>query len=402
MPRRPTMHVADETRRATLSEAARRQLDAARGATPPPREDPREAIGRQMQRAASSLDDEPPTVEIADVLEAAARAASTIARNTDGGEGNAWVNIPISPTRACILNMASAIDTVPIARARGHVHGPAETLRAQTRAATDALRPPGQHRENLRALVHANSRLLALGARLIELPEAGFSQVGSLATPTPNPHAGRVDPPIILREEPGRFGVVDAASFAPVIEGADVAVSPLPSAWAEIDRDGLTQFGLRFTIARRDVRLRGVNVVAAELGQGIAAGLGRLADRVLLDALGAAGPLAAPTPSAVAGAGLDWGELRAVIGTGGTGAVTDDQACLYLGAVDGSWRLPATLTNQAAGSFAGAWNRIGLALHDRVELIAHRMNRTGDLQVVVWAFAGALLPDPAKFFEVTP
>jgi len=181
-----------------------------------------------------------------------------------------------------------------------------------------------------------------------------------------------------------------------------VAASALPSTWIEIVRDDVTQFGLRFAITRRDVKLRGVDVVAAELAQAIAAGLGKLAEDVLLDALGAAVPLATPSPATVAAAGLDWAELRAVIGTGGDSAVTDDQACLYLAAADGAWRIPAILTDQAAGSFAGSWNRIGLAFWDRVELIAHRMNTRGDLEVAVWAFAGALLPDATKFFDAAP
>jgi hypothetical protein len=86
--------------------------------------------------------------------------------------------------------------------------------------------------------------------------------------------------------------------------------------------------------------------------------------------------------------------LRAIVGTDGAGATTD-QGKLYAGGV------PAELTPDSAGSFIGAFGRAAIVTDEEIKIIATRTDASGGLEVTCWLGLQALVPDKSKFWTVT-
>lgn len=235
----------------------------------------------------------------------------------------------------------------------------------------------------LDSAILANSRVAQAGTQLIVMPES------TEALPT-----GK-DGEVVLLRKPGSFRTVEAAVFGTVAEpdaaDGDAPDIALPILSAPINFSKAITKGVYITVKRSLWKETPTDVLASELALSLALGLARAADEILLSALAAANP-AGFSLAAAASQGLEFGELRALVGTAGTGAIVDQSGVLRVAGV------PAELTADNHGTFVGSFNRAALVVHERIDLTAHRLDAAGSVQVACWASFVPCVPDTAKFW----
>ncbi|MEI7038070.1 hypothetical protein [Fulvimonas yonginensis] len=198
---------------------------------------------------------------------------------------------------------------------------------------------------------------------------------------------------IIVQRIPGAFDVIEPAGFSAVADDTDVAVSPAPISSAAIDFSGVASRAVRIEVPRSMQRNVDRELLGAELLTAVVLGVARAADAILLEALAGAA-LADFSLAAAATAGVRFDELRALIGTTGTGATVDAGGSLRAAGI------PAELTADAAGSFIGAFDRAAVAIHADMPLHVERRDAAGNLAVTCFLTAQALLPAPGFFWAV--
>ncbi|MXK57953.1 hypothetical protein GRT41_15845 [Burkholderia pseudomallei] len=232
-----------------------------------------------------------------------------------------------------------------------------------------------------RSVIEANSRVVTAGARLIIAHKK--------PRPIYDPQSGNNHPGFY--EETALVRHVDPAAFATVVDGADAALSPFPIhdasfAWGSTPHQA---FHVKSTRAQHRA------VGGAELNDAfmvaILRGLGELADQLLLNAILAATP-AAFTFGAAAARHAKYDELRALVGTAGTGAGI---------AGDGSFRAGgvfAELTAATDKTVVGLFNRAAIAFRPELSVHVKRLNVVGDTELTVFANAQAVVPNPAGDF----
>lgn len=248
------------------------------------------------------------------------------------------------------------------------------------------LDPPGKSAGasvRIDAAIAESSRAVAAGAHLIV--------VDPNSEPVPIPGG------VGFKSQHARFAVVEAAAFEIVdLETdpiAEVSVSPRPVSEDEIDPEDFVSYAFSFKLSRRELKETPPEHLAGELLWPVALGLGRVADAAIFAELAAqsANPWALGQAAA---AGVPFGELRALVGTGGTGAQAAEGGLF----VDG---IPAELTADTAGTFVGAWSRAAIAINPDINLLLKRTSAAGDLEVTCWVDMKAYVPDPAKFWNVS-
>ncbi|CAN7264470.1 hypothetical protein LJR230_001065 [Trinickia sp. LjRoot230] len=230
-----------------------------------------------------------------------------------------------------------------------------------------------------RSVIEANSRVVMAGARLI------------IAHPKPAPSFGTQ--PVFYHDDALVRGV-DPAPFATVADGADATLSAMPIHDASFGWGATPHQALRAKITRADHRAIGGDQLYDAFMIAILRGLGELADQLLLNAILAATP-AAFTFGATAARHAKYDELRALVGTSGTGAGI---------AGDGSFRTGgvfAELTAATDKTVVGLFNRAAIALRPELSVHVKRLNANGDTELIVFANAQAVVPNPAgDFFTV--
>ncbi|MEQ6614197.1 hypothetical protein ACRS57_03690 [Pseudomonas aeruginosa] len=233
------------------------------------------------------------------------------------------------------------------------------------------------------------SRVSQAGARIILVAEADDAmQV---------PGGG-----IALQKRNAGFTLVEAASFALVPdadplavppETGEVATSALPVYRDLIDLDTIPAYGFRVALSRADQKAYEDGQLSDCALASIALGIARAADAVLLAAINASTP-ANFTLAAAAASGFEFAELRALVGTAGTGAAIGQDGTLRAAGV------LAELTDQSAATIVGSFSRAAVAVHEDIRLVAERTNKQGELVLTCWMNAQALLPMPGAFWKV--
>lgn len=230
----------------------------------------------------------------------------------------------------------------------------------------------------------AASRSMQAGAALISVPlpatGAGFGV-----------EFGTSDVFVMQRRE-ASFDVIEAAPFAVVEDGDDVAALALPISRHLVDMDTIPAFGFRVELSRADQKKYGDGLLSDCALVSIALGLARAADAVLLAAIAASAPASFSLAKASA-RGVYFAELRALIGTAGTGADVGADGALRAAGV------AAELTPDTAGTYVGSFGRSAVAISEDVRLIAERTNVAGDLVLTCWANMQALI-DTSAFWSV--
>lgn len=171
-----------------------------------------------------------------------------------------------------------------------------------------------------------------------------------------------------------------------------LSLSPPPFKTVDVDLEAFDQYGVAMRLSRRQFKDVTSERMAVQLLWPLIQGLGRAVDAAFFAALGGHG-LAPWSLGAAAAQGLPFESLRAVVGTAGAGASTD-QGVLYAGGV------PAQLTPDTAGTFIGAFSRAAIVTDEEIKVIATRTDASGGLEVTCWLGLQPLIPDPAKFWTI--
>ena len=248
---------------------------------------------------------------------------------------------------------------------------------------TDAARPtqtevPAGQTTTIDAAAFLNSRVADAGAHIIRLPEQTL-----IEGPAP-----------VLADVPAGLRIVRPAPFSTVADGDDITASSLADVIAEarIDRAAMPQIGVRVPMPRSALQGIGEAQIVAEITHAVTLGVGAAVDRIMLSAIVAAGP--APFSfGAVAGAGLRFGDLRAIIGTGGAGAAAD-QGGLYVSGV------AAETSDAVPQTVIAAFNRFGVIVSPEIELLAERTDAAGGVVLTAWLGIAALVPDAGFAWSV--
>ena len=233
----------------------------------------------------------------------------------------------------------------------------------------------------------AASRVAAAGAQVIIMPERVNTHV------VPGAAASELLPTFFRFTEPAPFAHVPLG--AAENEGNAPTVA-LPIKSANVDFAEAKSYGVRFAFGRKDWRDVTKEVLMREIGQSLTAGIARVADHALLNAIAEAAPAGDFSPHAAAAQGLAFDELRALVGTGATSGVDIEADTLRLRGI------PAELTAEHAKSFIGAFPTSAVAIRDHVQVVFERANLNGGMNVTAWVFVLPLLPDINKFWTMPP
>ncbi|MGK8941588.1 hypothetical protein ACRS81_12520 [Stutzerimonas stutzeri] len=233
------------------------------------------------------------------------------------------------------------------------------------------------------------SRVAQAGAKIIMVQQAAEA-------------VGDLEGELAFKRRAARFDVIEAAKFALVPDADPLAVPPLtgevstsalPIYSAAIDVDTMPSYGFRVSLSRAEQRQYEDGQLADAALVAIAMGVARVADAALLSAV-AASTSAAFSLGAAAALGLEFSELRALVGTAGTGAAVSQDGNLRAAGIT------AELTDQTAATIVGAFNRSAVAVFDDVTLVAERIGMNGDLALTCWVNMQPLLPLPGAFWTV--
>lgn len=235
------------------------------------------------------------------------------------------------------------------------------------------------------AALVANSRAAQAGARvLIQAENTKAHAVG--------PTGG-----VVMERRPVRFSNIEAAPFGVVDINteANAPIVALPVFSTDIDwrSADIQHLAVRFEIPRSARRAIDAEDLWAEIVASLTLGLSRAADQVMLAALAAA-PLTAFTLAKAAAEGLQFDELRGLVGTNGAGAVVAQDGAMRVAGV------ASELTADTAATIVGAFNRCAIAVNEDISIHAERLGKAGHLSVTCWAQMLAVVPDANKFWTV--
>lgn len=305
------------------------------------------------------------------------RAIDHLARDLRGVPRHPLAESLDRATRAVgLLTDSSAFSRMPadVATLRlSDAAAPAITGRPYDRSATTL---PAGTTDSLLGRILDASAVVRAGAVLIPVDDA------------PKAHATGNGPGdvIVFERRPSRFSVITAPQAVVVADGADAPLTAMNVLRATIDLPEQASHALHFNVTRADFRERDADALAFELSRSIALGIARLADQILLAGLVAAAP-SAFTLAKAAAKGLKISELRALVGTSATGAAIGADGVLRAGGI------PGELVSVIAPTIIGAYSRTGVAVENQIRVVSKRTSLHGDLEIVVYVTAQALIPD---------
>ncbi|RTZ47491.1 hypothetical protein EKL30_00300 [Candidimonas sp. SYP-B2681] len=230
----------------------------------------------------------------------------------------------------------------------------------------------------LSANIIVNSLVSQAGARII------------ITEDRPSPMVGDI---IAYYSDAGVFRLVEAASFAHIPDGDEVAESAHPFFNSLISMGDSFAYAFRTKVTRKQLRDVGGNSTMDALSSAITLGLANLADRVLLAEILRNTPGEYSVAKA-ASRGLRFHELNALVGTAGSGAVVENGKLNVSG-------IRAELTSASTDTVIGAFNRCAVAIYPIVQVMMERTNLNGDMLVTSWVNMVPLVPDPSAFWTVS-
>lgn len=252
-----------------------------------------------------------------------------------------------------------------------------------------ATAAPGRDRRageivTLRDEIRRQSRVLAAGARLLELP----------ASQTPEA-AAQVGIPATQRTVVGLQVVKPAPFEVQGIEDAELTQRALGDVLA-VDRGNLSEdiatHGFRIALDRSDFWAQPEEELAAAVMAAIATGAAQALDAVLIEALLAAVPADATGAFSLgkaAAAGLRFDELRGLVGTAAAGAEVNDAGALR------ALGVPAELTAATSETLIASWARFGVLVQPEAQVLIKRTSAAGAVEMTAWWGIGALVPSGA-------
>jgi hypothetical protein len=311
-------------------------------------------------------------VELARLIEAAENAPGDLVKVTDYSDG--------SQRFQTILK-------------RDPVAGGGLSLRAMLPELLDAN---GRLRRTPEAVSGASSiRLDTAIARASRVVQAGAALLISEDRTEAVPNGPSDGAPAMYQDTAG-YRIVNPMPLATITpDDADITATP----WANVVQDARANWGTAPIIGAQVViprrRLKdtepGGDDLVGELLTSLVLGLANAADRLLLAQIAAASPTAFTLAKAAA-ARVRFEELKALVGTSGTGAAVGQDGQLRAGGI------AAELTGEAAGTIVGAFDRSALLIRDRIEVLIERRDVAGRQRVTAWATMAPLVPTGAAHF----
>ena len=236
-----------------------------------------------------------------------------------------------------------------------------------------------QHLDPL-AVIQNNSVCARAGARII------------VATPPPTSFQAGIE---VMYGQVELLRSVDPAAFNLVADGADAPTSAITKFDATFSWAECPAYATSFMITRADRRAVGGDQLEDIVLSAILAGLGELVDNLLVTAIMAGAPEVF-TLGAAAARHTRFDELRAVVGTAGTGAAVGQDGVLRAAGI------LAELSGSSSATVVGRFRHAAaIAIRPELSVRAIRLNASGDTQVSVFANAQALVSSPADFWQVT-
>lgn len=205
------------------------------------------------------------------------------------------------------------------------------------------------------------------------------------------PQDGAVEGVPVLYGRDSLLRNIDPYIFALVADGSDAATSPLPLHDQSWSWDDCPTYAVRSQITRAARRAVGGDGLHAAAMIAIMRGLGELADRLLLSAILAETP-AEFSIGAVSARHARFSELRALVGTAGTGAVVGQDGVLRANGV------LAELTASATQTVIGRYTRTAVAVRPEIRVIARRLDAEGTTELTAFANMIAIAPNAAGDF----
>lgn len=233
-------------------------------------------------------------------------------------------------------------------------------------------------------------KLIALDATLIQnsrVAQAGAKIIVAAERPAPSNDIGA------FYSDAGEFVLVEAATFEAVADGVDATTAALPFHTATIVWPDAPSIAFTTKITRK-VQKNTTYDFESALIKALALGLAQAADKTLLTAIMAATPTAFTLAKAAA-RGLEFAELRALIGTAATGATVGEDGTLRAAGVRGE------LTPSTASTVIGSFTRAAVAIHPQIRVVAKRLNVMGELELIVFASMLPLVPDASAFWTAS-
>jgi len=225
-------------------------------------------------------------------------------------------------------------------------------------------------------VLRANSSVARAGARIL------VAQVA--------PAEVREGLQVMFRQD-ALLRTVDPAPFALVADGADATTSPHPTHDALFNWMNCPSYAFRTKISRSDRRSIGGDGLRAAIMIAVVKGLGELADNLVLKAILAATP-AAFSLGAASARFSRFDELRALVGTAGTGAVVGQDGVLRANGI------MAELTAAATQTVIGRFMRTAVAIRPELAVHAHRINNNGDTELTIFVNAQAVVSNTSDFW----
>ncbi len=185
--------------------------------------------------------------------------------------------------------------------------------------------------------------------------------------------------------------ILKPAPFTPLADGAQVAVSAWPTVTDTVTVKDAATHSVHLKISRRDQKSMPDELLAYEIGYAVVHGLANLFDQVVLAAILAKNP-AAFSFGAMAAHNVSAQDLRAIVGTNGTGFVmrADGTPALSNG-------LPAELSPSMAQTIAGDFGTAFGFVADHTRLVLKRTAVDGELDVVCHVSVKPSVPDVGYF-----
>jgi HK97 family phage prohead protease len=195
----------------------------------------------------------------------------------------------------------------------------------------------------------------------------------------------------VFYTDAGLFRTVEPAHFGAVADGAGATISACPWSDAKISWPDAPSVAFRAIITRSQMKDVGGDLIEDNLLEAILAGLSEAADRTLLTAITAANP-AAFTLGAAAARGLQFGNLRAAIGTSANGAAVGQDGVLRAAGIGGE------LTRTMLPTIIGDFRKSAIAINPEITLHMERMDVNGNIGCLVFANMLPLVPDSSAFW----
>lgn len=234
--------------------------------------------------------------------------------------------------------------------------------------------------------IAARSVLAQLGLSVVTVP--------GQAEPLTHVKGAEGQPVGVMQTARAEFSTVRTAPFMTANEDDEFAEAAQLADVTTIKASGLRLHGFRHRLNRPALKDRPAETIAAEFAEAILAGAGRLLDRLALESLATDGGLPLGDARAAGAAGVQFDRLRAVIGRLGP---SGEFALPGIQAVEGRLYhsgVPAVFSGEAAGGWLGDWGTHCVAVAPELQILIHKLNARGDLQLSAWLGAVGVSPTP--------